>query len=66
MVMIVVMSGITNADVAVVCLGYRYGSKHFGKLFGLAMSVSAAFSLLQYPLFVLVQGPLDGNPFLVS
>ncbi|KAK2171342.1 hypothetical protein NP493_1078g02071 [Ridgeia piscesae] len=43
-----------------------YGPQHFGKLFGLAMSCSAAFSMLQYPLFVLVQGPLEGDPFVFN
>lgn len=40
--------------------------EHFGKLFGLAMSLAAAFSLLQFPVFVLIQGPLEGNPLLVG
>ncbi len=45
---------------------FRFPSIHFGKLFGFAMSFAAAVSLLQYPLFVLVQGKLDGNPLLVK
>ncbi|XP_044047173.1 solute carrier family 43 member 3a isoform X2 [Siniperca chuatsi] len=39
---------------------------HFGKLYGLAMSVSAVVSLLQYPCFTLVKGPLGGDPFFVD
>uniref|UniRef100_H2L9T5 Solute carrier family 43 member 3a n=1 Tax=Oryzias latipes TaxID=8090 RepID=H2L9T5_ORYLA len=39
---------------------------HFGKLYGLMMSLSAVFSLLQYPCFSLVKGPLGGNPFYVD
>ncbi|XP_041790136.1 solute carrier family 43 member 3a [Chelmon rostratus] len=39
---------------------------HFGKLYGLVMSMSAAVSLLQYPCFTLVKGPLDGDPFFVD
>ncbi|XP_056295410.1 solute carrier family 43 member 3b [Pseudoliparis swirei] len=40
--------------------------QHFGKLFGLVMALSAVFSLLQYPCFALVNGPLDGNPLYVN
>eukprot|EP00064_Thunnus_orientalis_P011603 superscaffoldBa00001689_g11634 len=39
---------------------------HFGKLFGVVMSVSAVISLLQYPCFALVRGALGGDPFFVS
>ncbi|XP_059202486.1 equilibrative nucleobase transporter 1-like [Centropristis striata] len=39
---------------------------HFGKLFGLVMALSAAFSLLQYACFSLVNGPLDGDPLYVN
>ncbi|MGH0179031.1 UNVERIFIED_CONTAM: hypothetical protein FKN15_001173 [Acipenser sinensis] len=35
---------------------------HFGKLYGLLMSLSAVVSLLQYPCFTLVMGPLQGDP----
>ncbi|MGH0123335.1 UNVERIFIED_CONTAM: hypothetical protein FKN15_067784 [Acipenser sinensis] len=35
---------------------------HFGKLYGLLMSLSAVVSLLQYPCFILVKGPLQGDP----
>ncbi|KAL6117617.1 slc43a3 [Pungitius sinensis] len=39
---------------------------HFGKLYGLIMSLSAVLSVLQYPCFALVNGPLDGNPLYVN
>ncbi|KAM4603929.1 equilibrative nucleobase transporter 1-like [Polymixia lowei] len=39
---------------------------HFGKLYGLVMSLSAVVSLLQYPCFALVEGALDGDPFFVN
>ncbi|XP_040002628.1 LOW QUALITY PROTEIN: solute carrier family 43 member 3a [Xiphias gladius] len=39
---------------------------HFGKLYGLMMSMSAVVSLLQYPCFALVKGALGGDPFFVD
>ncbi|XP_019939369.2 equilibrative nucleobase transporter 1-like [Paralichthys olivaceus] len=39
---------------------------HFGKLYGLVMSMSAVVSLLQYPCFALVTGTLDGDSFYVD
>ncbi|XP_068590757.1 solute carrier family 43 member 3a [Cebidichthys violaceus] len=39
---------------------------HFGKLYGLVMSMSALVSLLQYPCFTLVKGALGGDPFFVD
>ncbi|KAK3535557.1 hypothetical protein QTP70_016824 [Hemibagrus guttatus] len=39
---------------------------HFGKLYGTMMSLSAVVSLLQYPCFAIISGPLDGNPFAVN
>ncbi|XP_076583456.1 solute carrier family 43 member 3a [Chaetodon auriga] len=39
---------------------------HFGKLYGLVMSISAVVSLLQYPCFSLVDGSLGGDPFFVD
>lgn len=44
----------------------RFNPANFGKLFGLAMTISAAFSLLQYPMFIIVSGPMNGNPLVVS
>ncbi|KAK7929700.1 hypothetical protein WMY93_006095 [Mugilogobius chulae] len=39
---------------------------HFGKLYGLVMSLSAIVSLLQYPCFALVKGVLGGDPLYVD
>ncbi|XP_060948781.1 equilibrative nucleobase transporter 1-like [Limanda limanda] len=39
---------------------------HFGKLYGLLMSMSSVVSLLQYPCFALVTGTLDGDSFYVD
>uniref|UniRef100_W5MMU4 Solute carrier family 43 member 3b n=1 Tax=Lepisosteus oculatus TaxID=7918 RepID=W5MMU4_LEPOC len=39
---------------------------HFGKLYGLVMSLSAIVSLLQYPCFALVKGYLQGDPLYVN
>lgn len=44
----------------------RFPPQHFGKLYGLAMALSALVALLQYPSVALVQGPLQGDPFYVS
>ena len=54
---------IFNASKLCVC---SFPSCHFGKLYGLVMALSAVFSLLQYPCFALVKGPLDGDPLYVS
>ncbi|XP_030307233.1 solute carrier family 43 member 3 isoform X6 [Calypte anna] len=40
--------------------------QHFGKLYGLAMALSALVALLQYPCVALVRGPLGGDPFYVN
>uniref|UniRef100_A0A6I8PC63 Solute carrier family 43 member 3 n=1 Tax=Ornithorhynchus anatinus TaxID=9258 RepID=A0A6I8PC63_ORNAN len=40
--------------------------EHFGKIYGLVMGLSALVSLLQYPCFALIKGPLQQNPFYVS
>ncbi|XP_053361455.1 solute carrier family 43 member 3b [Clarias gariepinus] len=39
---------------------------HFGKLYGTVMALSAVVSLLQYPCFSLINGPLNGDPFAVN
>lgn len=44
----------------------RFPSEHFGKLFGLVMALSAVVSLLQFPLFTLIKGPLQDDPLYVS
>ncbi|NWW31697.1 S43A3 protein, partial [Panurus biarmicus] len=47
-------------------LAVAFPPQHFGKLYGLAMALSALVALLQYPCVALVQGPLQGDPFYVS
>ncbi|KAM5248359.1 equilibrative nucleobase transporter 1 [Ctenodactylus gundi] len=47
-------------------LTVAFPPEHFGKLFGLAMALSALVSLLQFPLFTLIRGPLSGDPFYVN
>lgn len=39
---------------------------HFGKLYGLVMALSAVVSLLQYPFFALIKGPLGGDALYVN
>ncbi|KAK7505907.1 hypothetical protein BaRGS_00002629, partial [Batillaria attramentaria] len=39
-----------------------FPNEHFGKLFGVTLTVSALFSCVQYPLFLIMQGPLKGDP----
>ncbi|CAJ1052954.1 solute carrier family 43 member 3-like [Xyrichtys novacula] len=43
-----------------------FPAAHFGKLYGMVMSLSAIFSLLQYPCFSLIKGTLGGDPFFVD
>ncbi|KAM8807312.1 equilibrative nucleobase transporter 1 [Eudromia elegans] len=47
-------------------LAIAFPPQHFGKLYGLAMALSALVALLQYPCVALVRGPLHGNPFYVN
>ncbi|KAM9795285.1 solute carrier family 43 member 3b [Neosynchiropus ocellatus] len=47
-------------------LNVAFPSCHFGKLYGLVMSVSALVSLLQYPCFTLVKDVLGGDPLYVN
>ncbi|XP_062479372.1 equilibrative nucleobase transporter 1-like, partial [Pezoporus occidentalis] len=47
-------------------LAIAFPPQHFGKLYGLAMALSALVALLQYPCVALVQGPLQGDPFYVN
>lgn len=44
----------------------RFPSEHFGKLLGLLMALSAIVSLLQFPIFTLIKGPLWGDLFYVN
>ncbi|XP_045153011.1 solute carrier family 43 member 3 [Echinops telfairi] len=47
-------------------LTLAFPSEHFGKLYGLVMALSAIVSLLQFPLFALVKGPLGDDPLYVN
>uniref|UniRef100_A0A8C3PIS3 Solute carrier family 43 member 3 n=1 Tax=Calidris pygmaea TaxID=425635 RepID=A0A8C3PIS3_9CHAR len=47
-------------------LAIAFPPQHFGKLYGLAMALSALVALLQYPCVALVRGPLHGDPFYVN
>uniref|UniRef100_A0A4W4E6I7 Solute carrier family 43 member 3 n=1 Tax=Electrophorus electricus TaxID=8005 RepID=A0A4W4E6I7_ELEEL len=46
-------------------ISIAFPAQHFGKMYGLVMSLSAVVSLLQYPCFALVEA-LEGNPFYVN
>lgn len=43
-----------------------FPSSHFGKVYGLSMSISALVSLLQYPCFALVKGPFHNDPLYLN
>ncbi|XP_029420790.1 solute carrier family 43 member 3 isoform X3 [Nannospalax galili] len=47
-------------------LTLAFPSAHFGKLFGLVMALSAIVSLLQFPMFILIKGPLHNDPLQVN
>ncbi|XP_054648747.1 solute carrier family 43 member 3b [Dunckerocampus dactyliophorus] len=47
-------------------LSVAFPSRHFGKLYGLVMAVSAIFSLLQYACFAFVKSVLHGDPLYVN
>ncbi|XP_044220115.1 solute carrier family 43 member 3b [Thunnus albacares] len=47
-------------------ISVAFPSCHFGKVYGAVMALSAVFSVLQYPCFALVKGPLNGDPLYVN
>ncbi|CAL1602134.1 unnamed protein product [Knipowitschia caucasica] len=47
-------------------ISMAFPSCHFGKLYGLIMSLSGVLSLLQYPCFALVKGVLGGDPLYIN
>ncbi|XP_014880947.1 solute carrier family 43 member 3-like isoform X1 [Poecilia latipinna] len=47
-------------------ISVAFPSCHFGKLYGLGMSLAALFCLLQYPCFALVNGALGGDPLYLN
>uniref|UniRef100_A0A452R7P8 Solute carrier family 43 member 3 n=1 Tax=Ursus americanus TaxID=9643 RepID=A0A452R7P8_URSAM len=47
-------------------LTLAFPSEHFGKLFGLVMALSAIVSLLQFPIFTFIKGPLQNDPLYVN
>ncbi|XP_065447427.1 equilibrative nucleobase transporter 1-like [Chrysemys picta bellii] len=47
-------------------LAIAFPLERFGKLYGLVMGLSALVSLLQYPCFALIKGPLSDDPFYVN
>ncbi|XP_046775186.1 solute carrier family 43 member 3 isoform X2 [Gallus gallus] len=47
-------------------LAIAFPPQHFGKLYGLAMALSALVALLQYPCIALVRGALQGDPFYMN
>lgn len=40
-----------------------FPQEHFGKVLGATLTVSAIIGFLQYPCFLIVYGPLNGDPF---
>jgi len=47
-------------------LFYRFPASQFGTLYGLGIFIGGTFGILQYVLFKITSGPLEGDPFWVS
>ncbi|XP_070084781.1 equilibrative nucleobase transporter 1-like [Equus caballus] len=47
-------------------LTLAFPPEHFGKIFGLVMALSAIVSLLQFPIFTFIKGPLQNDPLYVN
>ncbi|XP_029018844.2 solute carrier family 43 member 3a [Betta splendens] len=47
-------------------ISIAFPTYHFGKLYGLMITMSSIICLVQYPYFALVNGPLKGDPLLVN
>ncbi|KAM9032401.1 equilibrative nucleobase transporter 1-like [Sarcophilus harrisii] len=43
-----------------------FPAEHFGKIFGTVMMLSGVISFLQFPIFILIKGPFQGNPIYVN
>uniref|UniRef100_UPI00398F4489 equilibrative nucleobase transporter 1-like n=1 Tax=Pristiophorus japonicus TaxID=55135 RepID=UPI00398F4489 len=47
-------------------IAITFPSRHFGKIYGLTLALSAVVSLLQYPFYALVKGPLNDDPMYMN
>uniref|UniRef100_A0A9L0ICI0 Solute carrier family 43 member 3 n=1 Tax=Equus asinus TaxID=9793 RepID=A0A9L0ICI0_EQUAS len=47
-------------------LTLAFPPEHFGKIFGLVMVLSAIVSLLHFPIFTFIKGPLQNDPFYLN
>ncbi|KAJ8262496.1 hypothetical protein GJAV_G00167110 [Gymnothorax javanicus] len=47
-------------------ISIAFPASHFGRLYGLVMTLSAIVSLLQYPCFSLVKGMFNGDPLYIN
>ncbi|XP_072494735.1 equilibrative nucleobase transporter 1 [Notamacropus eugenii] len=43
-----------------------FPSQHFGKIYGTTLMLSAVITLLQFPIFILIKGPLQNDPTYVN